>query len=70
MVALADIGESEGAIEEDEEKVITNLLKLRETLVSEVMTPGIVMTTVNADWTVDKARSEIPIMIHGRLPVI
>jgi CBS domain containing-hemolysin-like protein len=34
------------------------------------MTPGIVMTTVNADWTVDKARSEIPIMIHGRLPVI
>ena len=70
LVALADIGESEGAIEEDEEKVITNLLKLRETLVSEVMTPGIVMTTVNADWTVDKARSEIPIMIHGRLPVI
>ena len=70
LVALADIGEAEGAIEEDEEKVITNLLRLRETFVSEVMTPSIVMTTVRADWTVDTARAEIPIMTHGRLPVI
>ncbi|MEE2759293.1 MAG: CNNM domain-containing protein [Candidatus Thermoplasmatota archaeon] len=70
LVALADIGESEGAIEKDEEKVITNLLRLRETLVNEVMTPSIVITTVNADWSVDKARAEIPIMTHGRLPVI
>ena len=70
LVALADIGEAAGSIEEDEEKVITNLLRLRETYVKEVMTPGIVMTTVNADWTVDKVREEIPIMTHGRLPVL
>ena len=69
LVALADIGESEGSIEEDEEKVITNLLKLRETLVSEVMTPSVVMTTVSHDWSVDTVRKEIPIMTHGRLPV-
>ncbi len=69
LVALADIGEAEGSIEEDEEKVITNLLKLRETLVSEVMTPSVVMTTVSHDWSIDTARNEIPIMTHGRLPV-
>jgi len=69
LVALADIGESEGSIEEDEEKVITNLLKLRETFVSEVMTPSVVMTTVSHDWSIDTARNEIPIMTHGRLPV-
>ena len=69
MVALADIGEAEGSIEEDEEKVITNLLKLRETLVSGVMTPSVVMTTVSHDWSIDTARKEIPIMTHGRLPV-
>ena len=69
LVAMADIGEAEGAIEEDEEKVITNLLRLRETSVSEVMTPSVVMSTVSADWTVDNARTEIPIMTHGRLPV-
>ncbi|MDE0708443.1 MAG: CNNM domain-containing protein [Candidatus Poseidoniales archaeon] len=69
FVALADIGEAEGTIEEDEEKVITNLLRLRETSVSEVMTPSVVITTVSANWSVDKVRKEIPIMTHGRLPV-
>jgi len=69
LAALADIGEAEGSIEEDEEKVITNLLKLRETLVSDVMTPSVVMTTVSHDWSVDTACKEFPIMTHGRLPV-
>ena len=69
LVALADIGEAEGAIEEDEEKVITNLLRLREKFVSEIMTPRVVMNTVSADSSVDTVRTEIPIMTHGRLPV-
>jgi CBS domain containing-hemolysin-like protein len=70
LVALADIGEAEGSIEEDEETVITNLLHLREKLVSEIMTPSVVMNTVSGNWTVDNVRNEIPIMTHGRLPVI
>lgn len=70
LVALADIGESEGSIDEDEETVITNLLRLREVSVSDIMTPSVVVKTVCVDWTVDKARSEMPIMTHGRLPVI
>ena len=65
LVAMADIGEAEGAIEEDEEKVITNLLRLREKSVSEIMTPSVVMTTVSADWSVDNVRTEIPIMTHN-----
>jgi len=69
LVALADIGEAEGTIEEDEEKVITNLLRLREKFVSEIMTPRVVMNTVSADSSVDTVRTEIPIMTHGRLPV-
>jgi len=69
LAALADIGEAEGSIEEDEEKVIMNLLKLRETLVSDVMTPSVVMSTVSHNWSVDTARKKIPIMTHGRLPV-
>lgn len=69
LVALADIGEAEGSIEEDEEKVITNLLRLREKFVSEIMTPSVVMNTVSANSSVDTVRTEIPIMTHGRLPV-
>jgi CBS domain containing-hemolysin-like protein len=69
LAALADIGEAEGSIEEDEETVITNLLRLREIMVHEIMTPSVVMTTVTSDWTVNQVRNEIPIMTHGRLPV-
>ena len=70
LAALADIGEAEKSIDEDEEKVIMNLLKLREMLVSDVMTPSVVMDTVSSAWSVDTALRKMPIMIHGRIPVI
>ena len=69
LVALAEIGETEGSIEEDEEKVIANLLRLREIEVRNEMTPRVVMTSVHIDSTVDEVLREIPIMTHGRMPV-
>ena len=70
LAALADIGEAEGSIDEDEEKVIMNLLKLREMMVSDVMTPSVVMDTVSSVWSVDTALRKMPIMVHGRIPVV
>jgi CBS domain containing-hemolysin-like protein len=70
LAALAEIGEDEGTIEEDEEKVITNLLRLREISVVEVMTPRVVMTTISADYTVSQIMEDLPIMTHGRMPVL
>jgi len=69
LAALAEIGETEGSIEEDEEKVITNLLRLREIEVRSEMTPRVVMTSVHVDSTVEDVLREIPIMTHGRMPV-
>lgn len=69
LVALADIGEAEGAIERDEEAVITNLLRLREIEVGEIMTPRVVMVTVDVHWTVGDTLDQIPIMTHARMPV-
>ena len=69
LAALAEIGENEGSIEEDEEKVITNLLRLREIEVRSEMTPRVVMTSVHVDSTVEDVLREIPIMTHGRMPV-
>lgn len=69
LAALAEIGETEGSIEEDEEKVITNLLRLREIEVRSEMTPRVVMTSVHVDSTVEHVLREIPIMTHGRMPV-
>ena len=69
LSVLADIAEESDVIEEDEEAVIQNLLKLREIRVAEIMTPRVVMTTVDADESVRDILDRIPIMIHGRMPV-
>jgi len=69
LSVLADIAEESHVIERDEETVIQNLLKLREISVGEVMTPRVVMTTVNSTETVRDVMNRIPIMIHGRMPI-
>ena len=45
VAAMADLGEIEGALEESEETVIHNLLRLREITVDEEMTPRVVVNT-------------------------
>ena len=69
LSVLADIAEESDVIEEDEEAVIQNLLKLREMQVSTIMTPRVVMTAVHESETVKEVIDRIPIMIHGRMPV-
>lgn len=66
---LADIAEETQVIERDEEKVIQNLLGLRERTVASIMTPRVVMETVSGNQTVSQVLERIPIMIHGRMPV-
>ena len=69
LSVLADIAEETDVIEEDEETVIHNLLRLREIRVSDIMTPRVVVTSVNVNDTVSDVLESIPIMIHGRMPV-
>ncbi len=69
LAALVDMAEEEKTIEADEEKVIHNLLKLRDISVSEVMTPRVVITSVLDTHTVKMVLDDMPIMVHGRLPV-
>ena len=69
LSVLADIAEESDQIEEDEETVIQNVLRLKEISVSDVMTPRVVITTVRADENVKDVLDRIPIMIYGRMPV-
>ena len=70
LAVLADIAEESHVIEEDEETVIQNLLRLREIMVTEVMTPRRVMKTVDSRLSIKDVLDEIPIMIFGRMPMI
>ncbi len=69
VAALADLGSEEGIIEEDEEKVIRNLLKLREIKVVDIMTPRVVMTAFKSSSTVKQVLNEHDIIRVSRIPV-
>ncbi|MDA8805356.1 CNNM domain-containing protein [Euryarchaeota archaeon] len=69
VAALADLGGEEGIIEEDEEKVIQNLLKLRDIKVVDIMTPRVVMTSFQSRSTVKEVLDEHKIIRVSRIPV-
>ena len=69
LAVLADIGEEEGTIEEDEEKVILNLLRLAEINIEEIMTPRVVVTAFPAEYTVLQVLDEHPVLRVSRIPV-
>lgn len=67
--ALAELGHREGAIDEEEFQVMSNVMQLDEIAVGEVMTPRIDMVAVSADASVQEAMDVM--LDHGklRLPV-
>jgi CBS domain containing-hemolysin-like protein len=69
LAAFVEVAEDESAIEEDEELVITNLLRLREIKVEEVMTPRVVLSCVHEMDDIKTIMRNNPIMVHGRLLV-
>jgi CBS domain containing-hemolysin-like protein len=66
---MADLGEIEGALDEDEEEVIHNLLKLREILVDEEMTPRVVVSAFEVDSTIKEILDKNNILRFSRIPV-
>lgn len=70
LSVLADIAEESDIIEEDEEAVIQNLLRLRDIEVQTIMTPRVVVVHVSSDETIREVMEKIPIMVYGRMPVV
>ena len=69
LEVLAEIGYSEGTIDEDEWQVVTNVMGLGEVTLGEVMTPRTDMVAMSLESTVEAA---IGVMLdegHLRLPV-
>ena len=69
LLALADLSEEEGELNEDEEAVIQNLLALREIPVKDVMTPRTVTLAFDHDWTIRQVLDDTKILRFGRMPV-
>ena len=67
--ALAELGRREGAIDEEEFQVMSNVMQLDEITVGEVMTPRIDMVAVPVDATVREAMDVMLDRGKLRLPV-
>ncbi len=69
MIAVAEIGETQGALEKQETKVIKNLLTLDKILAEDVMTPSTVMMTIHRTETVGKVVEENVPIPFSRIPI-
>jgi CBS domain containing-hemolysin-like protein len=70
LTTIARLSRKSGAIEKDQEEVITNILNLREKTVRQVMTPRTVVFSLNQDITVDEAAAlKDQWYTHSRVPL-
>jgi len=68
IVSVADEGEREGAIEEDQVDMIENVLKFRRADASQIMTPRTDIVSLDAQETVEAARRLIAESGYSRIP--
>ena len=67
MIAMAELGLKEGAIDREESRLIQSTLQFREVRVTDVMTPIKVVAAFRSDLTLaDLVRSEVP---FSRIPL-
>ncbi len=69
VIAMAELGEDEGTIEEDESTIIENILRLDNISAEGVLTPRSVVFALQRDLTVGKALDEHQNIIFSRIPV-
>ena len=69
VAAMADLGEIEGALEENEETIIHNLLGLREVKVHEEMTPRTVVSAFEMHQSIKEVLDDNTILRFSRIPV-
>ena len=67
--ALASIGTEEGVFAENENKIIQNLIRLKNIKVSEIMTPRVVVVTASEDMTLQKFLENKEFLHFSRIPI-
>ena len=67
--AMAKIGTEEGIFEEKENKIIQNLVRLRNIRVSEIMTPRVVVTVADENMSLEEFLRKKEFLHYSRIPV-
>ncbi len=69
IILLAEKGAKEGSLTSGESDMVTNALKLDDVLVSEIMTPRVVVTALEKSLTVGEVFSRSPHLQFARIPI-
>ena len=67
--AMANIGTEEGIFEEEENKIIQNLIKLKTVKVSEIMTPRVVVTVADENMSLEEFLIKKEFLHYSRIPI-
>tara|TARA_Y100000766_G_C18542476_1_gene428921 strand:- start:30 stop:599 length:570 start_codon:yes stop_codon:yes gene_type:complete len=66
---MTDLGKETGALKENEQKIIQNLLRFSRVLVRDIMTPRIVVVASDESMTVEQFHEENEKLPFSRIPV-
>ena len=69
VAAMADMGEDEGVIDEDENKIIQNVIKLNDIKAYDVMTPRVVAAIAPESMTLKQFYKQEELSHNSRIPV-
>lgn len=70
LQTIASLSRESGDLEEDEEKVINNIIELKSKIVRQVMTPRTVTFSINEHITVENAMEMLTkLSSHSRIPI-
>lgn len=69
IVVMAELGRLSGQIQPDEEKVIQNILSLKNKTAKDIMTPRTVIFSLSEHLTLEEARGKAGMWPHSRIPV-
>jgi CBS domain containing-hemolysin-like protein len=67
--AMANIGTEEGIFEEKENRIIQNLIRLRNIKVSEIMTPRVVVTVADENMSLVEFLMKKELLYYSRIPI-
>ena len=67
--AMANIGKEEGIFEDRENKIIQNLIRLKDVKVSEIMTPRVVVTVADENMSLEEFLKNKEFLHYSRIPV-
>jgi len=69
LAALADIGANEGVFSEKENKIIQNIIGLQKVKVTKIMTPRVVVTSVEENTTLKEFKQNKDFLNFSRIPI-